>query len=106
VLSPTDRITAPEFRRRVAAVVRVRQVWVFGSRARGDAEQDADLDVFVEVEDVSPEQRQRISDLAWEVGSARDLVISTTVSTRAHLEEGPIGASPLVLNVRREGVPV
>ena len=48
--------------------------------------------------------RQRISEIAWEVGFEMERVISTVVTTRAELELGAMGANPLVLNVAREGV--
>jgi predicted nucleotidyltransferase len=41
---------------------------VFGSRARGDAAPDSDLDVFIELDGCDPELRQRISEIGWEVG--------------------------------------
>ena len=40
---------------------------VFGSRARGDAETDADLDVLVLVEHLHPTIRKTISHCAWKV---------------------------------------
>jgi hypothetical protein len=68
---------------------------VFGSRARGDAAPDSDLDVFIELEESTPELRQRISEIAWEVGFERECLISTVVTTRDELEQGALGASPL-----------
>ena len=50
--------------------------------------------------------RQRISEIAWEVGFAMGRVISTVVSTREDLESGAMGANPLVLNIEREGIRV
>jgi predicted nucleotidyltransferase len=104
MLSETDRQIVREFQRRLAAIVPVLDLRVFGSRARGDAAPDSDLDVFIELEESPPELRQRISEIAWEVGFERDRVISTVVTTRAELEQGAMGASPLVLNIEREGV--
>ena len=54
---------------------------VFGLRAGGDAELDSDLDVFIEVEACTPELRQRISEIAWEVGFEMGRVISTVVAS-------------------------
>lgn len=63
-----------------------------------------DLDVFIELEEYSPELRQRISELPWEVGFEMDRVITTEVTTRAELEHGAMAANPLVLNIEREGL--
>jgi predicted nucleotidyltransferase/predicted transcriptional regulator len=99
-----DRRTARELRQRLVEIAPVRDLVVFGSRARGDAAPDSDLDVFVELEEVTPELRERISEIAWEVGFERDRVITTVVATRDDLEHGAMGASPLVLNIEREGI--
>ena len=104
MLEQADRRIAREFQRRLAAVVPVLDMRVFGSRARGDAVPDSDLDVFIEVEEFTPEVRRLISEIAWEVGFEMDRVISTVVATRDQLEHGAMGANPLVLQVEQEGV--
>ena len=104
MLSEADRQIAREFQRRLMAIAPVLDLRVFGSRARGDAAPDSDLDVFIELEESTPELRHRISEIAWEVGFEMDRVITTVVTTRAELEHGAMGANPLVLNVEREGV--
>lgn len=104
MLTTTDRRIAREFQRRLKAITPLLDLRVFGSRARGDAAPDSDLDVFIELEETTPELRQRISEIAWEVGFEMDRVISTVVATRAELEHGAMGANPLVLNVQREGI--
>jgi predicted nucleotidyltransferase len=104
MLTETDRQIVREFQRRLMAIVPVLDLRVFGSRARGDATPDSDLDVFIELEESTPDLRRRISEIAWEVGFEMDRVISTVVTTRADLEQGAMGANPLVLNVEREGV--
>ncbi len=103
MLGEKDRRVAREFQRRLTALVPVLDLRVFGSRARGDAAPDSDLDVFIALEECTPELRQRISEIAWEVGFEMDRVISTVVTTRAELERGAMGANPLILNIEREG---
>jgi len=104
MLTETDRQIIHEFQRRLANVVPVLDLRVFGSRVRGDAVPDSDLDVFIEVEACTPQLRRCISEVAWEVGFEMDRIISTVVTTRAELEHGAMGANPLVLNIEQEGV--
>ena len=104
--APADRDLriAREFRRRLAAIAPVRDLRVFGSRARGDAAPGSDLDLFIELDEATPELRKQISEIAWEVGFERGRVISTLVATRDELERGAMGANPLILSIEREGI--
>jgi uncharacterized protein len=104
MVAPSDRQTALEFKRRAATLVAILQFCVFGSRARGDATAGSDLDVFLVVDHIDPDLRERISEIAWEVGFENDLVLSTFVVTVEQLEHGPLGVSPIIRQIEKEGV--
>lgn len=104
MIATADRQVTLEFKRRLEEITTILDVRLFGSRARGEAAPDSDLDVFVEVASLTPELRRRIDEIAWEVGFERDYIISPIVVSRYELQHGPMGASPLVLNIKREGM--
>ena len=59
MLTKKDRAVAERFRRRVADVLPVIAVRAFGSRVRRRHAPDSDLDIFIEAESVTPEQRRQ-----------------------------------------------
>lgn len=79
---------------------------IFGSRARGGALPDSDIDIMVEVEEYTPEVESVIDDLVFEINLGHDCFISTIIFGRKELEEGPLDESPLYKAVEKEGVRV
>ena len=103
-MASDGRQTALEFKRRAAALAPICQFWVFGSRARGNAAVGSDFDVFLVVDHIDAALREKISEAAWEVGFENDVVLSTFVVTTEQLGRDPIGVSPIVLQIEREGI--
>lgn len=96
-----------ELRRRFEALYgpRLVRLMLFGSQARGDAEPGSDVDVLVVLEGpVRPgeEIRRSIKDVA-ELSLENNVVFSCVFVSRDRFENE---LSPLLINVRREGVPV
>ena len=104
MMAEDDKRVALEFKQRVGAFVTVLQFCAYGSRSRGDATAGSDLDVFLVVDKIDTALREKISDIAWEVGFANDIVLSTFVVTVDQLEHGPLGASPIVQRIEEEGI--
>lgn len=80
---------------------------LFGSRARGDADPDSDLDVLV-ILDSQPTESEKdlISDYAWEAGFEYGLVVVPIVFAKREWEEGPERYSLLSQAVQAEGIPI
>ena len=99
-----DRQIFMEFADRVRSRYSSARLWAFGSRARGLAQQDSDLDVCVVLERLDASIRETISDMAWEVGFEHDVLITTVVFANDMFDHGPASASPLVRTILEEGV--
>jgi predicted nucleotidyltransferase len=79
---------------------------LFGSRARGDAASDSDIDVLVVVADRRLEAEDVVLDIAFEVNLAHDVYISPRVLERATLEHPVWRITPFLQAIEREGVPL
>ena len=93
-----------EFGKKVRSVYPKAQIWAFGSYVKGTATAESDLDICVVIPQMYHEDRLAISDMAWEVGFAHDLHISTVVFSDIDFMHGPVSDSPLLDGIRSEGV--
>jgi predicted nucleotidyltransferase len=79
-------------------------IWMYGSRARGDARPDSDIDLAVVLSDVSPERRQAVRHLAVEVWLEHGIYLSTRVWSTAHWHELERLQTLLYRNICAEGI--
>jgi predicted nucleotidyltransferase len=106
MMSERDRHILKTFAARVRRRFPKAEAWAFGSRAWGDAREESDLDLCVVIEDLRHEDRQTIRRIGWEVGFEQDILLCTTIYSKDEFERGPCSESPLVMNIRRKGIPV
>ena len=94
------------FKALVEQKVALREIRIFGSRDRGTATEDSDLDIFLSVSHCTREIEKYISDCAWEAGFPVDVVVVPVVVDQERLEHGPLRDSAFIRNVFREGIAV
>jgi len=87
--------------------VSIYKMILFGSRARGDADQYSDMDIAVILnEPVEEKDIDYVSDCAWEAGFEYGIVVVPVVFTREEWEDSPERSSLLVQAAEMEGVAV
>jgi uncharacterized protein len=95
-----------KFKQLVSQRVKVLEARVFGSRARGDATEESDLDVLVVVDNLDHAIEKYISECAWEAGFPEDIVVMPIAITQETLKNSPLRESVFIRTVYREGVGV
>jgi predicted nucleotidyltransferase len=105
-LKQKDYEIAKQLKGRLSEVVPLIDFRVFGSRARGGAEEDADMDIFLEVETIDKNIQDIISHIVWEVSFNNCIFISSLVFTKDEIENSPLRVSPIVINIFEEGITI
>ncbi|UHD15450.1 nucleotidyltransferase family protein [Thiocapsa bogorovii] len=90
---------AHEVRKRLGA--HIKELRLFGSRARGDARNYSDYDMLVIVDRRSPEIRAAILDIEVDLIDRYDALVTSIVRTEKEWKQRQ--GSPLALNIEREG---
>jgi predicted nucleotidyltransferase len=80
------------------------RIWAFGSRARGDATWESDLDVCVVLNRHDWHIGHLIGHIAWEVGFEHEVIIMPICFSSEEFEHGPMSESTLVMNILRDGI--
>jgi predicted nucleotidyltransferase len=106
VRTPSGQPVAEPIR---ALVARIRdryaplQIWLFGSRARGDARADSDWDLLAVVDDQTPEALFD-PEAVWRLLDLRSVAADVIVMPRAAFVEDADTPNTLAWPVSREGV--
>ena len=96
---------------RAAVILRerfpVEQVVLFGSKARGDADSESDIDLLVLTSrPMSHAEQDSITDAIFDVQLELDVTISTLIVSTEEWEHGLCQVLPIKYEVDRDGVAV
>jgi hypothetical protein len=109
-MSELDKALIAEMRQRlpVEVAAHIRQLIMYGSRARGDASEDSDLDLVALVDVNSPELEQALDEIAYGVMWDHDFnpIISLKVFTEERFRQAAAKGYSYYRAVTFEGVTV
>ena len=104
MLSKKDNQVLREFSTAIRQQFPEARIWAFGSRAKGTAIDESDLDVCVVIKNLNDDTDTLIMETAWKIGFENDIVISTVSYSSKEFDEGPCSESMLVENILGEGI--
>jgi len=105
-----DRNLVLEFKKRLPpdVMTHIRKVIAFGSRVRGQGEEDSDLDLLILVDRKTPELESKIEDIVYQVMWDHDFkpIISIKVFTETGYLNSLREGFSFYKNIEREGIPL
>ena len=101
-----DHVLDSFLRRLSAARGDIVELYLYGSRARGDHRPDSDYDVFVVLHERTRDAVDRLYDAVVDVVCESGSLVSLKIVSRPHFARLVAAGNPLVANVRFEGIPL
>lgn len=100
-------VVIEQFRTQVRAVLgsALVSLYWFGSRARGDSNEDSDYDLLLETKsEITEKQRDLVADLAVDISANLGAWLDIHYRTVKWMSTAPYTFSPFVQSVRSEGI--
>ena len=106
-LAPNQHQALDELRRKLFDKLDVEGLLLYGSVARGEADEESDIDLLVVTrQPLTRPARHQITDLVFEVNLRYDTNFSTLVVDREAWEIGPLSVLPLQKEILKDGIPL
>ncbi len=106
-MEPHEQLTVKKFIARLCQKYQqeLLAVWLFGSKARGDADSESDIDLLVIVRDLNYWQYwHEITDLTTQLLLETGVNISALVCPKSRYQWWATHHAPIYNNIQREGV--
>jgi uncharacterized protein len=84
----------------------LRHLWLFGSKARGDFNEDSDIDLLIVLEHLTPERRGAIRRLAAHISLDYDVLFNTHLYEKGRWDDVVAQRDTLWREVQRDGIPL
>jgi uncharacterized protein len=101
---PNEKTALEELRERLLKLYRVRDMQVFGSKARGTDVEGSDVDVMIVLAETTPVIESEIDDLVFEVNLKHGCLIVPLYFGQDELESGPLSEAPVYKRILSEGI--
>jgi uncharacterized protein len=85
---------------------RLRELSLFGSRARGEGDQDSDLDVAIVVDALTGQEGREMGWLAGDLLTKYDVIVSPFAVSTEHMELLRSRERLIAAEIARDGVPL
>jgi predicted nucleotidyltransferase len=105
-LSPNESAALRKLKAALARDFRLVELRLFGSKARGDSDQESDIDVLVVLEDYDWETRKAVSRLCFDINIEHGVLLVPVLFSRVEFGSDLTKVTPFYQAVAREGVPV
>lgn len=96
-----DMFIVREFSKRIWSAFPDADIYFYGSRIAGTHSDDSDYDVLVALDTLSPVNRNRVYNIAWETGFQYDAFIAPVLAEKKEMQQHK--ASPFYQNATRYG---
>jgi len=83
---------------------RVVCAWLFGSKARGDFDDESDVDLLIVVRDADDALREEVSDVAYGLSLEHSVLLCEHVISAYRFAQMRARREPLYRNIMREGI--
>jgi predicted nucleotidyltransferase len=105
-LNSSDRSALHEFKSRLQQQLgdRIEHMWLFGSKVRGDADSESDIDLLIVAHSADWTLEKTIARLAFEVDLAHGTVLSPHVVPQHRYVQMKTWREPLYSSIMAEGV--
>jgi predicted nucleotidyltransferase len=108
LLTPNDRTAVTEYIEHIRGRFsdRILAVILFGSKARGDADDESDIDLLVLVDVEDNDFRSELWDIAFDVSLEYNVVVSPQVFGQEQWDETRRIRMPFYREIKADGIPL